>query len=989
MTQVRLLVIVLAVATGFFWAVKPAAGDIVINELMYHPASDERGEEYLELYNTGPTAVDLNNYAFTEGIAFTFVGSLIIEPDGYVVVAADAERIRALYGIENVVGNYIGQLSNAGETIVLEDSLGRTADELTYLDEAPWPVLADGEGPSMERIAPDQETSQPGNWKSSPTPLPGEPWGSPGQPNAPVNLEEPPEILDARHRPQTPTVDEVVYLRTTVLDEAGVDDVWAEYWIEPVGTSEDAYAMPVREWMTLDLVDDGRFGDREAGDASYESALPSFPSGTLVRYRFWAEDLQGNRRRVPAEDDAPSYQAYFVRLPGAENERPRFRIVVDESNFERLQNNAQLSPADPTYTQTRRGDFVDDSGAVFADVPMRLGGTPEERRLPKPGWAIFFHDGERPQGIDQYQLDALTHPPDVQRRGDAGLFEQLAWAIYSRAGLPTARTQPVLLELNGADVGLYLRRDVLDDDFLRRYGLNREGNLYLSQGNPNAYPFVRGDESLLETPEDYRKAYRNTVDAQSTHADLITFIGQLNTRQGEALQSFIEARLDVDRMIGYLAAGALLADRDRVWRRHALYREPLAGVWQVFPVRPSRVMMDAQAPLYLNMAGFPRVETPWPLASHLMQFSEYEARYRNRVLDLMNQWLAPSQWEAWIDEYMALWKSAVELDRTLWEPALPGYQALEKHAADALRFMHSRRQALLEQLGGAEIAAVVHADPPVAEAGETVTIGWDGAVRGGLQAVELVVLTPDGNGGFAQETFAMNERVREMAAESVPLGYEAVVGPFSSSGQVEYYFELHRAGGDTLRYPTEENLRLDVVERADFHRADLVINEIMYHSGVDTNEWVEFHNRGDVGIDLAGWVLSDENPDHRYVFEAGDFLPPAGYLVVAQDAPVVRYLYGVNNVQEGISFNWGNGGDAVRLFGPQGLLWDEVVYLDEAPWPIEADGEGPSLELRDPFADNSGVQNWSVSSADAPQGTPGQRNSLLPPVGVMDWALFE
>ena len=46
--------------------------DIVINEIMYHPASGLASEEYVELYNRGATAVDLGGWYFTDGIRFTF-----------------------------------------------------------------------------------------------------------------------------------------------------------------------------------------------------------------------------------------------------------------------------------------------------------------------------------------------------------------------------------------------------------------------------------------------------------------------------------------------------------------------------------------------------------------------------------------------------------------------------------------------------------------------------------------------------------------------------------------------------------------------------------------------------------------------------------------------------------------------------------------------------------------------------------------------------
>jgi len=48
------------------------------------------------------------------------------------------------------------------------------------------------------------------------------------------------------------------------------------------------------------------------------------------------------------------------------------------------------------------------------------------------------------------------------------------------------------------------------------------------------------------------------------------------------------------------------------------------------------------------------------------------------------------------------------------------------------------------------------------------------------------------------------------------------------------------------------------------------------------------------------------------------------------------------------------------------MLWnliDQVEYLDEAPWPEIADGDGFYLELINVNFDNSIASNWTASSA--------------------------
>ena len=49
-----------------------SAGDIVINEIMYHPQSENIREQWIELHNTTGSAIDLSGWAFTKGISYTF-----------------------------------------------------------------------------------------------------------------------------------------------------------------------------------------------------------------------------------------------------------------------------------------------------------------------------------------------------------------------------------------------------------------------------------------------------------------------------------------------------------------------------------------------------------------------------------------------------------------------------------------------------------------------------------------------------------------------------------------------------------------------------------------------------------------------------------------------------------------------------------------------------------------------------------------------------
>ena len=65
----------------------PLSREIVINEIMYHPISENSDDEYLELHNRGASTVDLGGWRFTEGITFRIPTNTMIAAGGYLVVA--------------------------------------------------------------------------------------------------------------------------------------------------------------------------------------------------------------------------------------------------------------------------------------------------------------------------------------------------------------------------------------------------------------------------------------------------------------------------------------------------------------------------------------------------------------------------------------------------------------------------------------------------------------------------------------------------------------------------------------------------------------------------------------------------------------------------------------------------------------------------------------------------------------------------------------
>jgi len=164
---------------------------------------------------------------------------------------------------------------------------------------------------------------------------------------------------------------------------------------------------------------------------------------------------------------------------------------------------------------------------------------------------------------------------------------------------------------------------------------------------------------------------------------------------------------------------------------------------------------------------------------------------------------------------------------------------------------------------------------------------------------------------------------------------------------------------------------------------EIVITEIMYNSiGVDV-EWVELYNRSGVILDLAGWYVLDEDDSHEKIFLDGVLLAPGEVLLIIEyeSAFVAQYSDLITNYHPNtFGGHWGlnNDGDACRVFKPDDVLVDEVWYADVSPWPVAADGQGPSLQLISMGLDNNDPETWRASPEN--WGTPGVVEPSVPVV---------
>ena len=123
--------------------------------------------------------------------------------------------------------------------------------------------------------------------------------------------------------------------------------------------------------------------------------------------------------------------------------------------------------------------------------------------------------------------------------------------------------------------------------------------------------------------------------------------------------------------------------------------------------------------------------------------------------------------------------------------------------------------------------------------------------------------------------------------------------------------------------------------------AVVVLNELHYHPGDDNPaaEFVELHNTTGGQVDVGGWCISGTG----FCFGPGAAIAANGFTVVTGS------MY---------SGALSNGGERIRLRDASGTTVDELTYADAGEWPALADGDGHSLQRRDPLLAGTDPANW-------------------------------
>ncbi|MDP2895061.1 MAG: lamin tail domain-containing protein [bacterium] len=488
--------------------------DVVINEIMYHPLSAEQKEKFIEIVNIGTQEIPLDGWRLLGDASFDFSATASILPGEFVVIAADAKWMVSNYGLSKVFGGLHGLTSTGGQSVALRTPTGIIADYVDFKDNDPWPILPDGEGPSLELVNPYDDNDFGRNWADGSPP-------SPGRQNNAFSTNNAPYITKAVHEPHEPKDSDSVLITARVSDADGLSGVWVSYQAVLPGQYIRAFDAEYQtNWINISMNDAGQNGDVAAGDGVYSATLSPQGHRTLVRYVIFARDASAQQKiaQAPRQTDPSKNYAYFVyngvppykaditylgypRTHTELTKLPVFHLVADsydvlECEYKEIAFWDNVNSSDFKW----RGTFVYE-GEVYDHIYFRLRGGVHRYHQHKRAYKMKFNRGRRlvmkdnygqpyPEKRKKLNLNSNIQQVWTGKRGEEGIYESLGFRLFRDAGVRFSYTTFVHLRIidnvsetgldqyKGDFYGLFTEVEQPDDNLLKTHGHPLTGNLY-------------------------------------------------------------------------------------------------------------------------------------------------------------------------------------------------------------------------------------------------------------------------------------------------------------------------------------------------------------------------------------------------------------------------------------------------------------------------------------------------------------------------------
>jgi CotH protein/lamin tail-like protein/fibronectin type III domain protein len=610
-----------------------ATTDVVINEIMYNPASGVDGEEFLELTNTGSAPVDMSGWTFTSGITATLPAGATIPAGGFYVLSPDPARYQSTYRkTANAV--YTGKLDNGGETVTLVDATGSAVDSVAYETADPWATTPDGDGPSLELVDATADRTDPRDWAAS-TATSGETPGAANSVRRSTGLG--PSITNVTPSTTTPAPNTPLTVTATVSGQTSTPTL--KYRID-FGTEQT---------VTM-----------QAGAGNdFTASIPGAAAGHLIRYRVVATNAAATTT-LPRVDDSAVYRGVVVPTTISKPIKT-LEWFISDTDYNAI-------TANPTADVERQGALAY-NGTVVDNVTMSIKGH-ASRKDPKQSWKFtlpknYSFDFGLADPVDEFAMQADWSDKSHGR-------STLSYDAYQRAGVVNEELFPMQTLRNGAFQGFYTYEDSYDGTWRKREGYDDK-------------QFYKAETSAFDGRTAANVQFTKKAPDTTDYAPLQSLLSGV-ALTGTAQKNYMLANTDIPELIDYAAVTAIIDHEDSSSKNFYVAQDPDNGRWSIIPWDLDHTIGNGCCGINSNFVTPAEPgDKQNKLLSDLLAVPEWKSMYFRRLRTLVDDILAPGRMEALYDAKIGPAQSVIQQDYTKWPYSGASYANYRKYLFTAIQ----------------------------------------------------------------------------------------------------------------------------------------------------------------------------------------------------------------------------------------------------------------------------------------------------------------
>ena len=514
-------------------------------------------------------------------------------------------------------------------------------------------------------------------------------------------------------------------------------------------------------------------------------------------------------------------------------------------------------------------------------------------------------------------------------------------------GIDVQAYQPTVVYINGEYWGIMNLREKVNEHFIAdNNGLKSEDSVQIMEASISQDRYISVD---------------GNTDVEEEFEALIQYIDK-NAITRQPVYDLVKSKIDIPNFITYQMIQIFYANGDWPGNNSKFWKSPRHdNKWRYIVYDVDYGMKDWKSDknTFAAATSLDNPEHPNPywatfLLYQLMKNPDFKNLFINTFADHLNTTFHPQRTLPILDSIQNIVSNEIHHHHLRWGGSQELYQ--EKYES-FLFYMQNRYDKLwfiMQDHFGLQNTIEIEASTPHTN-------------RGFIQINTLSVKDSSWSGKYFK-----NHPIKISAAPYEGYVFSHWSGDINTSNQTVEFFPLDNSN-ITAHF-------LPVSEATSANTEKIVIHEINYNPSKNkfSDEWIELYNHSDHDVDLSDWILKDAKNYQQFKFPSGAIIPSRQTLIVSKDPLSFLETYPDEPRPFGpYDFSLSNSSDSIRLFDKYGTLRDIVVYTDSGPWPLEADGQGETLELISPDLDNSLPSSWKASKY---LGTP--HSSLAAPAPI-------